>query len=152
MEQFSLIAQVVVLVIQIVIAWYVFVRGRHLSSTYQCDSLYMDITRTMLSDTDLLDFYEIGSPEEIAAWRSKTVREKKLFLLAEMNYFHLAFVHREYLKGHVTAGYWAVYEQWMRKLLQSDGPFREVHKVTGSLFGGESGFSAAVDRAAREAS
>jgi hypothetical protein len=44
-----------------------------------------------------------------------------------MNYFHFAFVHREFLQKRVNKAYWNMYKPWLKKLIQYSPIFREVH-------------------------
>jgi hypothetical protein len=125
--------QIIILVVQVSLAWSQYSSRKRLDSIYQCDALYLNITKLMIEDEDLIDFYDLNE----GPWKSMTIPQKKMYLLAELNYFHFAFVRREFLKKRVDEDYWRLYERWLTQLLRSNNTFRKVHEDNSALFEGE---------------
>ena len=139
--------QVLILLIQVVISVKLFSGASRTKSTYECDRLFMEIEKTLISDPRLWELYEGVTPDEKKAWRERSEDSKRLYILCEMNYFLFAFVHRESLAGRATKSYWGIYENWLRKLLRCSPIFREVHENEREFF--EPKFAKRVDQLLR---
>ncbi len=122
--------QVVTLIVQVWFATTQFSARNKQDSTYQCDSLYFQMTKLMIEHENLSDFYT-GT---VDGWESMTFSQRKMYLLAELNYFHFAFVHREFLQGRVSKEYWQLYERWMNMLLKTNKTFCQVREANSALF------------------
>jgi hypothetical protein len=128
-----------------ILCWQIWLAGQQAQqknkqvSTYECDALYFEITKLMFEHDDLIDFYN-GSD---SSWDKMSLRDKRLYLLAELNYFHLAFVHREFKKERIDRDHWLLYRNWMKNLLRSNESFRKAHEMNKQLF--ESEFVKEVD-------
>jgi hypothetical protein len=96
-------------------------------STYQCDAQFLEIEKLFISDPKLYPFYRLG-PEMTAYWDQLSDDEKRLYILTEIHYFHLAFAHREYEAERVPPDYWRIYQNWLNTLVEYSPMFLEVHK------------------------
>jgi hypothetical protein len=99
-------------------------------STYQCDSLYLEMTKLMIEHEDLANFYA-GTVE---GWEKMTPPQRRMYLLVELNYFHFAFVYREFQLGRVDPNYWKLYDDWLTQLLQCNETILRVHRADAGLF------------------
>jgi hypothetical protein len=99
-------------------------------STYQCDSLYLEMTKLMIEHDDLADFYA-GTVE---GWEKMTAPQRRMYLLVELNYFHFAFVYREFKLGRVDPSYWQLYDDWLTQLLQRNETILKVHRADAGFF------------------
>ena len=141
--------QAVILGVQVALGALFFIHRRKQESTYECDRLFMEIEKTLLSDPGLLsEFYCVGPEEERKSWRSLTDEQRRMYVFCEMNYFHFAFVHREFLLGHVAPSYWSIYQDWLKKLLKHSAMFRQVHQYSRGHF--EPAFAQLVERLEKE--
>jgi len=104
------------------------------SSTYECDRLHLELSKILLSDYSLMDLYNVGPKKEKERWESFTNEEKKLYVFCEMNYFHFAFVFREYKNGRVDEGYWSIYEEWLINLINYFPLFEIVYHENKNYF------------------
>jgi len=102
-------------------------------STYQCDAQFMEIEKVFMADPRLYEFYQLG-PEMTAYWSGLSENEKRLYILTEMHYFHLAFVYREYKAKRVELWYWKLCEHWLDRLVAFSPMFREVYRREGANF------------------
>lgn len=123
----TLIASVVALIVTANLMWRTFRMAHESHPTYSCDSQFLEIEKVFLSDPRLFPFYRLG-PEFTVFWDQLSEDEKRLYILTEMHYFHLAFAHREYKAGRVKPDYWKIYENWLRTLVQFSPMFLEVHR------------------------
>jgi hypothetical protein len=99
-------------------------------STYECDSLYLEITKLMFEHDELTDFYT-GT---VDGWEQMTLPQRRMYLLVELNYFHFAFVHREFLLKRVEPSYWKLYGDWLTQLIKCNETILKVHKANAGLF------------------
>jgi len=128
MTEIMLVLDVVILVMQVLITLLIFRWEGSRTSTYECDALWLDIAKTLLSEPRLWDFYGLGPEEERKGWQRMSDDDKRMYIFCEMNYYHLAFVYREYLQKRVSKAYWNIHKPWLRKLIQYSPMFREVHQ------------------------
>jgi hypothetical protein len=77
-------------------------------STYQCDSQFLEIEKLFISDPRLYRFYRL-SPEMTAYWDKLDEDDKRIYILAEIHYFHLAFAHREHEANRIPLDHWKIY-------------------------------------------
>jgi len=130
---YALIISLVALVITTLFTWRTFKMTHAAHSTYQCDSQFLEIEKLFISDPRLYPFYRLG-PRMTEYWDRLSEDDKRLYILTEMHYFHLAFAHREYMSGRVKADYWHIYENWLETLVDHCPMFLEVHKHEGKNF------------------
>jgi len=119
--------EVIILFMQAILMLLIFRWERRQASTYECDELWLDISKTLLSEPKLWDFYAVGPKAERKKWQELSDDDKRMYIFCEMNYFHFAFVHREFLQKRVNKAYWNMYKPWLKKLIQYSPIFREVH-------------------------
>jgi len=105
-------------------------------STYQCDSQFLEIEKLFISNPKLYEFYNLG-PEMRKYWGSLNEDQKRLYILTEIHYFHLAFAHREFMANRIPEEYWKVYKNWLETLIRYAPMFLEVHKREGRNFENE---------------
>lgn len=129
-----------------IIAWYSWetremrkeiVNQTKVQAAYQCDALFMEIEKILISDPHLYEFYEIGEKYERDFWSGLSEDQKKMYVFCEMNYFHFAYVYREFLAHRVPESYWKVYEYWVSKLIKYSDLFNKVHDYSKEGFGPE---------------
>jgi len=143
MEQLTLLLQVVIFMTQVILGVLLFRWERRQASTYECDELWLDITKALLSEPKLWQFYDAGPQEDRKSWQLLSDDDKRMYIFAEMNYFHFAFVYREFLKKRVSKAYWHIYKPWLAKLVRYSSSFRMVHSDSRDDF--EPEFVALVD-------
>ncbi len=147
-QVWGLTIQLSILFLQVVLTIVIFRYTRKQNSTYACDRLYLEITKKMLSDPKLWEFYNVGPAQEKKRWQQLGEDEKRMYVFCEMNYFHFAFVHREYLQKRVDEAYRNIYKVWLKKLIQYSPLFLQVHLDSKEHF--EPAFAQLVDALQKE--
>ena len=95
---------------------------------YKCDVQWFEILKLFISNPKLYEFYNIF-PNLKKFWPDFSEDEKRLYLFAEINYFQLAFVYREYKAGRIEYGHWMTYKNWLDILLTHSEMFQKVCEV-----------------------
>lgn len=123
-----IILQSMVLVFQTYLTITLFNQEKKSKSTYECDSLFMELEKTLLENPKLYSFYSLGESNEKKKWDSMSEDQKRMYIFYEMNYFLFAFIYRELKKKRIPVEYWKIYENWLNKLLEYSPQFVEVCK------------------------
>ncbi len=106
--------------------WRSFRRTHATHSTYLCDSQFLEIEKLFIANPALYSFYRLA-PDMTEYWDKLSEEEKQRYIFAEIHYFHLAFVYREYQARRIPADYWKIYQNWLTTLVQYSPLFLEVH-------------------------
>jgi hypothetical protein len=67
-------------------------------------------------------------------WDALSDDDKRVYIFAEIHYFHPAFVHREYKATRVPPKYWRIYWNWLKRLVDHSPMFLKVHEHEGNNF------------------
>lgn len=121
-----IVLQSAVLIFQTYLTISLFNIEKKSKSTYECDSLFMQLEKTLLENPKLYTFYSLGEKKEKKEWDSMSEDQKRMYIFHEMNYFLFAFVYRELKKKRISPEYWTIYENWLRKLLKYSPDFLKV--------------------------